>query len=303
MKNNPEHLRFLPPCDLCGGFRSQALTIGGEQVHRCQNCGLVRVDSTHEQCLVPANRKQCAALERSLKSHLKKLPERNATILLVGASAARLADAFINKGNLTIHLLTELETPAPRGVIRHVLSIEQAAFIPDLFDVVVADVTAQPIPPSLLLQKARLWLKPGRSLLLVADNSASLLSAIWRRSWMGQRGASLTHLLTSHHLERYATRSGFAVRRLRTVALPEGIAQVIARGNKPSIAVRSIGHLLAGIARLASAGEVLLAELEKHGTAQIPLHKPAAERDQSPGLAHAMYAGMKRESMAESGVG
>lgn len=232
-----------------------------------------------------------------MESHLTTLQEQQATILLIGPAAAQLADRLTSKGNFTIHLLTESETPAPRGVIRHVLSIEQAAFIPDLFDLVVADITAQPIPPSLLLQKARLWLKPERTLLLLADNSVSLLANIWRRAWMEQRGASLTHLLTSHHLERYAGRSGFEVRWLRTVSSAEGIAGVIAQGNQPTVATKALAYVVAGVSRLVSAGEVMLAQLEKRGPAQIPLHKPLAERDQSPGLAHAMYVGVKRESM------
>lgn len=300
MKKNSEHLRFLPPCDLCGSFRLEAVTIAGENGYRCQTCRLVRLDASREQCSLPTNRRRFAALERSIESCLKKLQEQQSAILLIGPAAAQLADRLTNKKNLTIHLLTESETPAPRGVIRHVLSIEQAAFIPDLFDLVVADITTQPIPPSLLLQKARLWLKPERTLLLLADNSASLLANIWRRAWMMQRGASLTHLLTSHHLERYAGRSGFEVRWLRTVSSAAGIAEVITQGNQPTVATKAIGYVVAGVSRLVSAGEIMLAQLEKRGPAQIPLHKPLAERDQSPGLAHAMYVGVKRESIVET---
>lgn len=300
MKKNPEHLRFLPPCDLCGSFRLEPVTIAGETAHRCLTCRLVRLDVSREHCSLPINRRRFAALERSVENHLKKLDEKQATILLIGPAAAQLADQLTKKGNLTIHLLTESETPAPRGVIRHVLSIEQAAFIPDLFDLIVADITTQPIPPSLLLQKARLWLKPERTLLLLADNSASLLANIWRRAWMKKRGASLTHLLTSHHLERYAGRSGFEVRWLRTVSSAERVAEVMTQGNQPTIATKAIAYAVAGASRLVSAGEVMLAQLEKRGPAHIPLHKPLAERDQSPGLAHAMYVGVQRESIVET---
>ncbi|MCC7438617.1 MAG: hypothetical protein IT211_09010 [Armatimonadetes bacterium] len=302
MKNNPEHLRFLPPCDLCGGFRFHAVTIGEQSAHRCHNCRLVRLDALRGQCVLPiADQKRAAVIERSLRSHLKKINAKQSTILLIGPTAPQLASRLSSNNNLTIHLLTESETPAPRGVIRHVLSIEQAAFIPDLFDLVVADITAQPIPPSLLLQKARLWLKPEHALLLLADNSASLVATLWRRTWMAQRGASLTHLLTSHHLERYAGRSGFHLRWLRTVSLADSVAEVIAKGNRTNHATNAIAHLVAGVARLVSAGELVAAQLEKRGTAPIPLHKSLAERDQAPGLAHAMYVGVQREASVGGG--
>lgn len=302
MKNNPEHLRFLPPCDLCGGFHFQAVTVGGESAHRCQTCRLVRLDTLRTQCTIPsASQKRAVILERSLRSHLKKISTEQATILLVGPTAPQLANSLTSNKNLTIHLLTESETPAPRGVIPHVLSIEQAALIPDLFDLIVADITAQPIPPSLLLQKARLWLKPERDLLLLADNSASLVATFWRRAWMTQRGAGLTHLLTSHHLERYAGRSGFQVRWLRTVSIADAVAEVIAKGNRPSHATNAIAHVVAGVARLVSAGEMVAAQFQKRGTAPIPLHKSLAERDQATGLAHAMYVGVKREASVEPG--
>jgi hypothetical protein len=284
--------RWLAACDLCGDLRLEPLTIpGGRAAYRCANCGLLRLVPTGNGTPRPQPPLPSCIAETFTALAARLAPR--STILLIGEPGLPLAAAA---PDMTIHAIVPPGTPVPRDVRAQEASIESAAYISEHFDLIVVSGGLESFPaPSVLFDKARIWLKTEGALLASGANYRSLAARLWKGNWMGRYAGGATHLFTPDTLRKYAARGGFQVRSIEARSTPGLLAELASGTAEPPLLLDALLSPISLASNILNAGDEICMVLQKQGAAVVPIKKIAAERDEAPGLAPAMYTGVRRE--------
>jgi hypothetical protein len=298
MALDPKSDTWVPACDLCGSFRYEPITLGGGGLaRRCRDCGLVRV--AHDSARRAGGYALVRIPEELLLSAVRdgrSEPMRSA--LVIGAPSTALVEAAAGAG-IELTALVEPGHGSIPGVSTREASFDAAGFVPDKFDIILCARGLETFPsPSLVFDRARYWLAPGGTLLVGALNFDSLPARVRRRNWLRRYAMSAEHLLSLGTLKAYARRFGFDIKSVRTRSRTEDVASIITGSEHPLWIAEMAFAPLALAASLFSMGVIVVIEMRKAGLVLRPILRDVEEEmEGAPGLAPALYTGVRRESI------
>lgn len=281
MSSDPHTDDWLPPCDLCGGFRFDTVTNGNSvSARRCRDCDLVTLPGTAE-----GNAERRFSLPTDvLAEAIRHMP--GGRVLLLGPPTQELLNVAREGGVV-------LETPSVDAIGQRPTppALDHLRYMPETFDGVVATEGLEWFDaPSLVFERSRLWLRPGGTLLVGAWDIHSLPARLRRRSWIRLRATGAHHLMSLDAIRRYAARYGFYIGAVKTRASARDVASSIAGTLSPSW-LTEMATLPIALASIAfGMGPLVIVRLSKGGLSTRTIRLDT-EAENAQGLAPAMYVG------------
>jgi hypothetical protein len=273
---------WIPPCDLCGGFRYDAFPIsGGRAAHRCRDCGLITLgnpDSTTDQF------PRFAIPVESLVNAMKGMA--GARVLVLGP----IDDEFRQRASEADVVLETIPT-GPPDLPSRPPALENLRFLPETFDAVIATAGLEWFEsPSLIFERSRLWLRAGGILLVGAWDMRSLPARLRRKTWMRLRSAGAHYLMSLSAIRRYAARYGYYIGAVRTKSRARDIAASITGNNEPTLVSEVASTPLAFVSTILGMGPMVIVQLSKGGLSTRAVRLDTeTESKSAPGLAPAMF--------------
>jgi SAM-dependent methyltransferase len=298
MAFDPTSDRWNEPCDLCGNVSYESIALReGARVLRCRECGLVTLVRDQQPGTANGSGGTAETGNLSLPRVLEQARDEQArSVLVIGIDRLPKGIDFASFGsNITFLVDPGITLDAGRSVTVYDMSLERAPFLPEQFDLIVCARSIESFDsPALLFEKTRLWLATGGTLLISGMNRGSLPARLWRDNWMRAHAAGAQHLLDTDNLRGYADRFGYEVKRLRMYS---SLRDVTRAAGRESSLLETLLAPIALTANLLNMGDTFLATLVKGGAAVRPMPRRAVdkEEDRAPGLAPAMYSGVRRE--------
>lgn len=277
---------WLSPCDLCGGFCFEPVTLSSERVgRRCRDCGLISLSSSENG---PATARRLALPTRIIAESVRRLG--GGQVLLLGPPNEEVVQAARESGvSLTI---PSVDIP---GASFTPPSLENLRYMPESFDGVVATEAIEWFDfPSLVFERSRLWLRPAGMLLVGAWDIRSLPARLRRGSWIRLRANGAHYLMSLDAVRRYAARYGFYIGTVRTQAHTRDVASSLTGNASPSWFTEMASVPIALVSALMGMGPLVVVRLSKGGLSARTIRLDTeAESKSAPGLAPAMFVGSR----------
>ncbi len=281
---------WIPACDLCGSLRHAVLTrTATATIRRCRDCGLIGVEH-----LADAGTAYGATISDEMICEELQRYGGGRAVLVIGAPSEAVVSAAREAGAALTALLPPGQA-APAGINARGASLESAVFPPDSFHLIIVPRGLDGLgSPSLVFDRARLWLVPGGRLLAGALNYDGLPARLRRRSWLQRYAPTAEHMFTPSVLRDYARRFGFQVSSIRSRAHTRDVAAAMLRNPAPNWAAEMAVAPIALAASAFGMGIMIVAEMRREQLVTRPLLRSAEEAaEAAPGLAPALYTGVQ----------
>jgi hypothetical protein len=266
------------------------------RVLRCRECGLVTLVRDRGANGANGTVTEISTNGVALPQVIKQAQDGKArSVLLIGVEKLpESVDPATLGGRITLLVERGTKPDVDSSMLVYDTSLATAPFLPEQFDLIICARSIESFDsPSLLFEKARLWLAAGGTLLIGGMNRGSLPARLWRDNWMRAHAAGAQHLLDTDNLRGYADRFGYEVKRLRMHSSLRDVTRVV---GVDSGVLETLLAPIALTANLLNMGDTFVATLVKGGSAVRPLTRRAdKEEERSPSLAPAMYSGVRRE--------
>jgi len=210
-------------------------------------------------------------------------------VLVVGTPDCSLVSAATEAG-VTLEIAS-LPTSSESSTLP---DLEHLRYVPESFDgVIVLTGLERFASPSVVFERARLWLRADGTLLVGGWDMGSLPARLRQGAWIRIRSHGAHYLMSLAAIRRYAARYGFYVGAVRTCAQVRDVASSVAGSDSPSWLIEVVTAPLALVSSVFGMGPLVVVRLSKGSltTTRAIRVDNEAEAKRAQGLAPAMFTG------------